>query len=247
MKKSLFKSLCFIFYVELCFILTISCGIAQNQNRQGKLYINHNETIGKTFLEYDLQSANVQNWKETTFKDSLIEVRYDYQNLKFINTIAFRDTICFVQVISDNLRTLKNTVDTVFSTKHFEESKDYFKKMYQIDLDTSTFFKSIIEVKSASFGIAVGGGGRPTEYGKKYLDLYSKGTTTEEILKLMTSLNPYEQLCGYLLYNDYKHQIPTSVIDLVEKSTYKIDYRYGCTVFPPPMTFVEVKKQLAEY
>ena len=44
----------------------------------------------------------------------------------------------------------------------------------------------------------------------------------------MASLNPYEQLVGYLLYKPKEHQISKKLIELVLNSTFDIDYRYGC-------------------
>ncbi|WP_375562471.1 hypothetical protein ACE193_07960 [Bernardetia sp. OM2101] len=207
-----------------------------------KMVATHLATLGKAVEEY----KNKQSWRETTFKDSLIEVRYDYQDSKFVNIIAFRDTICFVEIISEHFKITPNTVDTVISDNHFEGCKNYFKKMYQTNLDISTLPKSIFDIRG-DFGIAVGAAGTPTEYGKIYLDLKEKGVNSEEVLKLMTSLNPYQQLNGYLLYDEEKHQISKSVIDLVEKSTYKINYRYGCSPYYPPVTILDVKKIMKEY
>ncbi len=226
----------FIFYI-ICFLLIASCKSIpsnlqkiENDDRETILY--SLEADIKTFEDYNILTRKLGKKGETTFKDSLIEIkynRYEYEGYKFVNTIAFKDSIIFVEVISDNkMRNGINTIDTtLINTLLFEKCKIYFESKYQTDFDTSTLPESIMDIMG-SFGIAVGAAGTPTEHGKTYLAMKERGVNSQVITKLMTSLNPYYQLFGYLLYDEQKHQILESVIRLVEKSNYIIRYRFGC-------------------
>lgn len=103
----------------------------------------------------------------------------------------------------------------------------YIEATYGDRLHMASAPQSIIELRE-TFGLRCGADASPTSSGKKYQQFSLNNLSEKEKMELLTSINPVKQLYGYLLLKNDPKMADHKFMKLVQNSTFKIRYCYGC-------------------